>query len=249
MKTPEGAFSSSADFYEALAGGPKRLEREAPLLLAFLDGVHGSRVADIACGTGIHALFFAESGAQVDAFDLADAMVDYARKHRPHHAISYQQGDMRRLSMGIWDLIVCLGNSLSLLENQSDLESVFSGVRPCLAPAGAFAVQILNYQAKAAKQARHNEVHTHADGWNVTALKTLTPQKDHTLLALNFFAAKEGIWRMASETAVLQPWTLEDLQAAARKAGLTTKAVHGAMDGNPFDAETSTDLVLLLEPA
>ena len=91
------AFKTSAEYYEILANDEKRLEREGPFLLACLDKCPGVRVADIACGTGTHALFLAGHGARVAAFDLSDNMIAHAQKHRPHASIDYRVGDMRKL--------------------------------------------------------------------------------------------------------------------------------------------------------
>ncbi len=65
------AFSTVADYYEVLTNSASRLAKEGPLLLRYLEKAEHQRVLDIACGTGLHALFLAENGAVVTAVDLS----------------------------------------------------------------------------------------------------------------------------------------------------------------------------------
>ena len=110
------AFHTIAEYYEVLSDSEARLRREGPFLAECLERAPGRRVLDVACGTGLHAEFFANLGAEVAALDLSAEMIAHARERRPHPAIHYAAGDMREPPTGPWDLAVCLGNSLSLLE-------------------------------------------------------------------------------------------------------------------------------------
>ena len=123
------AFESSVPFYDALSGGKARLEREASLLLGVLEDCPGKQVLDLACGTGIHAQFFAEEGAEVTACDLSADMIDYAGDQRPHPHIDYRVADMRHPPEGSWDLILCLGNSLSLLPSLEAIQGTIAAAR------------------------------------------------------------------------------------------------------------------------
>ena len=59
-QAPSQAFRDIAVYYDMLAGGRKRIDREGPLLMDCFGRAPGRRVADLACGTGLHALFMAE---------------------------------------------------------------------------------------------------------------------------------------------------------------------------------------------
>ena len=56
-------FTTSAKYYEVLSDNEKRLKREGPFLKETLQQAPGLRVVDMACGTGLHAEFFAKLGA------------------------------------------------------------------------------------------------------------------------------------------------------------------------------------------
>ena len=243
-----GAFERVAAYYEALANARKRLEREGPLLLEVLRRAPGERVLDLACGTGLHALWFAENGATVTATDLSEAMIAYAMRHRPHERLRYLAADMRNPPEGEWDLAICMGNSLSLLNTEQDLRAAFARVRERLSPGGLFLFQILNYARPAAQEPRQRiERRTLPEG-NLIAVKNLVPEGEHTLLALNFFVEGEGGRFEASvDTAVLRNWSLETLVDVAGEAGLAEVELFGGFDRAPFDASVSPDLIGLFE--
>ena len=246
IQTSAQRFGNVAAYYDALAGGRKRLDREGPLLTECLRRAPGRRVVDLACGTGLHALFMAESGAEVIALDMSVWMIAYARANRPHPSVAYGVGDMRCLGGGPWDLALCLGNSLSLLPAVEDLSRVFQGVASALVPGGLFLMQLLNYSAPSAKEPRHR-VERHRVGCeDVVAVKSLVPDGGHTLLSIVFHIACESHIRAIADTAVLWHWSSADLREAAESAGLCVTAEYGAFDRAPFES-SSSDLIVVAE--
>jgi len=241
------AFTSSAEFYEILSDTEGRLAREGPLLRECLEKAPGHRVVDLTCGTGLHALFYAELGAEVSALDLSAEMVAHARDRRPHARIRYAVGDMRQPSGGPWDLAVCLGNSLCLVRSAEEVQRVLAAVATALPAGGLFLVQVLNCSAEAARRPRHRVERTTAGNREIVAVKSLVPCARHTLLTLTFFAGKDEDWDAVSETAVLMHFDPDDLAAAAERGGLAVEAVYGGFDKQPFSTTKSQDLVCVLK--
>jgi SAM-dependent methyltransferase len=244
-KSQMDAFDRGAVYYEALANNAKRLEKEGPFLLAQLEQAHGKRVLDLACGTGLHALFFAEHGAEATGCDLSPGMIAYARAKRPHPKIRYRVADMRAPEGGPYDLVVCLGNSLCLVTEPADLAAVFHGVAACLAPGGRFVTQTLNYNAPAAQQPRHRIERATLEDGELVVVKNLVPHGDRTLLNLGYFAVRTGGVDAVAETAVLRNWTMDELAAAAQCVGLSVMETLGGYNGQPYVPEVSTDIVVI----
>lgn len=244
----EASFERVAHFYEVLANAEKRLQRESGLLRGVLQQAPGHRVLDLACGTGVHALWFAREGAEVTATDLSDGMIAYARKQRPHARIDYCVSDMRTPPEGVWDLAVSMGNSLSLLVTEDDLSQVFERVSARLGPGGLFFFQVLNYSRPEAQRPRHRIEEATLPEGRLTAIKNLVPVGEFTLLALNFFV-EEGGGRFQSnvDTAVLRHWTKEDLIAVAGESALAPVDFWGGFDGEGFDPSNSADLIALFK--
>jgi trans-aconitate methyltransferase len=237
------AFTTSAEYYEVLSDNESRLANEGPFLLKLLRESPGIRIVDMACGTGIHAEFFASHGARVEAFDISREMITHAEKSRPHPLITFRTGDMRALSGGPWDLAVCLGNSLSLLTTSEDLAATFRAVRSSLAPGGRFCFQILNYLAGSSQEPRHRIVHRTAGNTEVTAVKNLVPHKGITYLSLAFYSRSGEECTSLSETAVLKNWTENDVVKALGEAGFTIQGIYGGFDSSAYSPEQSPDIV------
>ncbi len=247
MQDALDAFRGGAAFYEVMFDARTRLEREEPLLREALARSPGMRVADLACGTGPHALFMAEQGAHVVASDLSDEMVAYARAHRPHPHIAYTRCDMLDAAGGPWDLALCLGNSLSLLPDHDAVCRFLAHVYGQLAPGGLLLVQVLNYDAAAAKEPRHRVVRKRHQEADVVAVKSLVPEGRHTLLSLAFFAFREHRRISLAESAVLLHVRSDALAEAAAGAGLRLAGTWGGFDQRPFEGDNAPDLICLFQ--
>jgi len=241
------AFNRGAEYYEALSNPEGRLDKEGRLLLECLSRAPGSRVLDMACGTGLHALFLAEHGAEVTACDVSPGMLAHVARTRPHERIAYEQADMRSVRGGPWDFAICLGNSLALLPAEGDLRRVFRHAADHLTPGGLWLLQVVNYQAPGAQQPRHRVEERAMPEGGLVAVKSLVPHAEHTYLSINYFMERGGTIDQVSETAVLHHWNLETLERMADECGLDVAARYGGFDQRSFDAVQSSDMVLVLE--
>jgi len=243
----DAGFDSVAAYYEVLSDNAARLEREGPFLAECLEKAPGKRVADIACGTGLHAEFLAGLGADVTAADASPDMIAYARKNRSHAGIRYEIRDMREVSGEPYDLVLCIGNSLCLLPSIADADAVFASASSALATGGLFVMQILNYASEANQKPRYRVDARRRDERDIVALKSLVPRGDRTLLSLAFYALGDGLASSASETAVLMNLSREQLSAAAEKTRLRTLGVYGSYGKAAYEPLSSSDLVCVFE--
>ncbi len=98
-------------------------------------------ILDLACGTGKLTCALLERGADVIGTDLSPEMLMQARDtcmQKGHSPLLLCQ-DMRELDLyGTVDVTVCATNSLNYLENDGQLERVFSLVHNFLTPGGLF---------------------------------------------------------------------------------------------------------------
>ena len=237
-------FDSVASYYEIMYDTAARLEKEGPFLCKQLERVDSPRVADIACGLGIHALFCAEHGAKVGAFDLSPDMIAHAQKMRPHKNITYATGDMRSVQGRPYDVVLCLGNSLTLLDSLDDVKQAFDSVSKNLSPKGVFIIQILNFAAL--RDARHRVEHKTRNEIDITAVKNIVPLGDKVLLTLTFSACENGHYTSTAESCHLLPLRLEGIEAIVVDTNLQIESIHGNLQEASFNPESSLDLVLVI---
>ncbi len=237
----------TARFYELLGNRGGRLEREGPFLLEALARAPGRRVADIACGLGLHAVWLAEHNpeAEVRAFDASEDMVRHARETRPHPRVIYARGDMRAVEGGPYDLILCLGNSLSLLAEEDDLEQFFASAFSALTPGGVVITQTLNYATEAMRRPRIRVERENLSDGELAAVKRFQPQGERTMLSITYHVVTSAQFSDITETVTLRHWTADTLADTARQTGLTLDAAYGDYVRAPLGQE-SPDIILCM---
>ncbi len=96
----------------------------------------GWRVLDIACGVGYGSFLMAERapGVSVDAIDVAEDAIDYARRHYAHDNVRYVVGDALscELRKGHYDAVV----SFETLEHVTDDRRFLTRLHEAARPSG-----------------------------------------------------------------------------------------------------------------
>ncbi len=145
------SFDKVALAYDDAIDWEARLAREMPFLISRLGSPKGKRVLDLACGTGRHSVALALEEAEVTGIDNSEVMITRAKQHAATNDVSpkFILGEMTEIhsiTADQYDLIICLGNSLALLDNLNNLEMVLSSVYNSLNDGGAFVAQALNFE-------------------------------------------------------------------------------------------------------
>lgn len=100
-----------------------------------------NRLLELACGTGIQSLRFAQAGFDVTGLDLSQEMLDIAQKRAKsaHKAIHFIQGNMLDLSdSGTYDFVTCYSDSICYMQDEVEVGDVFKEVYQCLNDDGVF---------------------------------------------------------------------------------------------------------------
>jgi|CXWL01.1.fsa_nt_gi SAM-dependent methyltransferase len=128
---------------EALASAPM----EVAALWRMLKLKPGSRLLDLACGTGRHSILTARRGANVVGVDKTAAYVSEARrKAKALPNCRFTVGDMRLLSFkNEFDAVINLWTSFGYFETYSDDIKVLKGVARALKPGGLFLIDLLDF--------------------------------------------------------------------------------------------------------
>jgi SAM-dependent methyltransferase len=154
---------------EIFTPGMRELAAAAPGEVKFLWKAmklrKGSRVLDIPCGTGRHAVELARRGAAVLGVDISPAYLREARRaSRGLANARFVRGDMRRLApRGEFDAAINLWSSFGYFDKPSEDLKTLRGVARALKPGGLFLIDVLDYKA-AKGGAQTKRVKKRADG-------------------------------------------------------------------------------------
>jgi SAM-dependent methyltransferase len=134
--------------YSRMFGDFEAKVAEQQALLAWLGvtGPTGTGLAvDLGCGSGFQSISLTRLGYRVLAIDFSERLLaelrDRARK-LPIEAIAGDIRDVARLVPSGVELVVCMGDTLSHLECETDVERLLQDVAGRLAPAGRVVLTI-----------------------------------------------------------------------------------------------------------
>ena len=116
---------------------------EGPLVQQACGNVEGLRVLDIGCGTGRHALWLAQAGAEVTGIDFSEAMLAKAHEKTTGYSIDLIVHDLHQrlpFEAGQFDMVV----SGLVLEHIADLAYCFSEIARVLGNSGRAVVSAMH---------------------------------------------------------------------------------------------------------
>ena len=148
---------SRNDFYTVLARYYDELFGPTPTGLEFMREEAGGaqldsdsatgRVVDVACGTGAWVRRLARSGLEVFGVDLSEAMITQGREIAAESGLDPDRltaGDMMAIDdhpCVPFDLVYCIGNSISHLPTMEDIERFVAAGARALGSAGTLVLQ------------------------------------------------------------------------------------------------------------
>jgi 2-polyprenyl-3-methyl-5-hydroxy-6-metoxy-1,4-benzoquinol methylase len=245
--------------YDRFVDWGARLSFELPFLLDALghagagDTPERRRVLDVACGTGHHAIAFAQAGLDVTAVDGEPAMVARARENAREAGVGVSVLQLRfgELAQGLdgrFEAMTCLGNSLPHLLTEDDLAGTLSDMAAVLRPGGALVVQNRNFDRVLAKRERFMQPETHLASDGEWIFYRFYDWEGETLRFNMVRLHREGDapWLARVRSTILRPWRASELGSALEASGFSVLRTVGSYRGEPH-AEESPDLVLVAQ--
>jgi len=219
-----------------------RLEADGLCRLLHLSST--SRVIDVACGHGRHAVSLAARGLDVVGLDFAVALLNRARNIATDLGapVRLVRGDMRQLPFraGCADAVIVM-DAFGFFETDGEHDAILREATRVLASGGRLGLKMVNGNF-VLDGFRENE-QEERDGAVISVSRTLT----------------HGPTRMTERISVRGPrghgeyerhqrlYQVEELAADIERVGVTVVGVFAAPDGTPFDPTASSTMWIVGE--
>ena len=209
-----------------------------------LVGAPGGTLLDVACGTGRHALAFAELGYEVTATDINDELLAVGRAAAGDR-VRFVLGDMRELDVAgrPFDVVTCLFDSIGYAQENDAVVATLASLGRHVARDGRIAVEFLHAPA-IARGADPRRVRTISlsDGRELTRVSETTLDPVRMAMHVRYDLSLDG--ERFSETQVNRAFSVPEMRLLAENADL---AVHDLVPAyHEGELELDTFHVLLV---
>ena len=247
------SFDDISLAYDNTIDWKARLDREMPFLLSLLENRKSPRVLDMACGSGRHSIELASHGFEVIGFDSSESMIKAANLHREEERSTAQfivaeMEDVADVVGGQFDLVICLGNSLALLNNIESLKKVIESVYGLLREGGSFIAQVLNFE----------EIHWTgfrtfptrkgllSDGKEITFARLFehTDYPFSSTLVMSAFREINDTWTSEVFTQKVLNLNYKSMRSILEEVGFSDIRVYSDYEKNPLDQKNSRNMII-----
>ncbi|TCD00361.1 class I SAM-dependent methyltransferase [Pedobacter psychroterrae] len=233
----------NSPFYHILYS--QRNDAEAEFLIdnlsSYLKPAADSRILDIACGRGRHAIYLNKKGYDVTGIDLSEQNIKYAQQFEQKH-LHFFVHDMRKLCfINYFDIAMNLFTSFGYFETEKDHVNALKSFRKGIKPDGTLVIDYFNTQ-KIIKNLTQQEIKT-LEGIEFHLHKFVADGK--IIKHINFehrgkpYAFEERV----------KAFTLADFERMCEKSGLRIRATFGSYGLDPYDEVKSERLILICQKA
>lgn len=229
----------NSPYYHILYDNRNEIEAEIFIrnLLSFLQPQPQSKVLDLACGKGRHAIFLASQGLNVIGVDLAEANIAQAINFR-HQNLQFFVQDMRQVfRVNYFDFIFNFFTSFGYFEREYDNIKTLKSVYQSLKPGGTFVIDFLNVKPLFKKKSEKTEI-------TKNGIHFLTEKK-----WINGYIIKNILVRDAESeyhfTERVQAIDLDRFKLYFKEAQLNITHVFGNYQLDLFQPESSERLIIV----
>ncbi len=198
-----------------------------------------ARLLDLCCGQGRHAVPLAQLGYRVTGVDLSRPLLGRAAAHAAAQGqrVGLVEADMRRLPFAdaSFDAVLNLFNAFGYLEDDAQDELVLGEVARVLAPGGRFLQELANREALI-RGWHDSDVQRTGDGLVVLQERSLNLRSSRELVRYTLLHP-DG--RQTTRQHAMRLYSLTELEAMLRRAGLELREVCGDLDGGPLELDSS----------
>ncbi|HYA98843.1 MAG TPA: class I SAM-dependent methyltransferase [Ktedonobacteraceae bacterium] len=221
----------------------ERTQREVDGIVNLLALPQGSRMLDLCCGHGRHAIPLAQRGYLVTGQDLSEVFLHEAEKEAEAKGVhvDWVHSDMRNIPFAnAFDAIINIFTAFGYLETQNDDQEVLKQVSKALKPNGLFLLETLHREALI----RHFEPHMiehHPDGLIVLEERNfdLLTSRANVKITMIYPDGERKEYGHAARV-----YSLTELAQMLNRAGLQVKAYFGGWNNQELTIDSFRLIVL-----
>lgn len=232
-------FADCAAFYDSLTAHHD-YDDVARMIEGLLDrhGHPGTRMLDVACGTGKSFLPFVRRGYDVTACDISPEMLEHARA-KANGGANIVLADMRELpQLGAFDVVTCIDEPINYLLEADEVERTLVSVARNLRAGGLFLFDLNTLHAFRTIFARddcyeqegwlfvwrgHGDGATDSGGCSGFTIEAFVEQDD-------------GRWRRLTNQHLQRHYPADQVRLLLARAGLECVGVYGVTPDGGLDA-------------
>ena len=244
-------FDEFSAYYDQFVNWKTRLANEMPFLREALSRAGARRVLDAACGTGMHTVALAGEGYEVVCAEPSEGMLRRVAENALRAGVKVAQvkagfGELRQHGLGLFDAVLCLGNSLPHALTHEDLVGALADFHAVLRPGGVAIIQNRNYDKVLMDRIRFMPLET-AETANRELLFLRFVDFGDELLTFNVVTLirEDGRWRYEVGSTKHRPITVAEAESALMSAGFASWDLYGDYQFSAFDPARSGDLIVV----
>ena len=210
---------------------PEKTAREVADITALLALPSGSKLLDLCCGYGRHAILLAQHGYQVTGLDLSEVLLQKARRDADavNTRIRWLQSDMKYIPFkNEFDAITNIFTSFGYLESEEEDLQVLQQVYQALKPGGLFLLETV-YQPRVVRSFTPHGITRYENGLIVLEerrLDLLTSRNEVHITIIDQQGAR------TEHRHSMRIYTLTELARMLKAVGLPIQAYYGGLDGS-----------------
>ncbi len=241
------------EFYDSIATYYELIFPASPAQAQFVraQASPGSRVLDVACGTGALARSLARAGYDLTGYDLDRTMITRAVELAREEGleIAYSVWDMRLLPEPPqpFDALLCVGNSLVHLTDDHEMEMALAGFHRQLRAGGKLIIQIINYDRILDQKVPG--LPTITDEANGLTFERYYDQRNDGLIDFrtSLSVSVGGGCEVIRNTIQLKPLRKLALTEVLSRAGFLVDAVFGGFNGKLWEPDAYATVVVAIK--
>jgi len=255
----QSMYNQFSQNYDRFVNWDERLSAEIPFLTAELsdlstNGDKNITVLDAACGTGHHTIALAKRGFECAGADISAGMVEIASKNaaQTNYEIVFKQAGFGQLKgvfgVGLFDGLVCLGNSLPHVLDEQSLEMTLTDFRSVLRPGGKLIIQNRNFDQVMRDRSRWMPPQTYHEGkqtWIFARFYDFDPDGRLTFYILILFSENGGEFSQQVISTRLWPIGKDQITGFLGTVGFEDIRYYGDLEGSNYDETRSPNLVII----